>query len=58
MLQVYICIQLHTFVLKSQEPVDDLTEEEQFDKAAQVTVSKQKPSPYPILALELDNISD
>ena len=46
------------FVFKSQEPVDDLTEEEQFDKAAHVTVSKQKPSPYPILALELDNISD
>ena len=32
-----------TFVIKTQEPVDGLTEEEQLDKAAQVTVSKRSP---------------
>ena len=32
-----------TFVIKTQEPVDGFTEEEQLDKAAQVTVSKQSP---------------
>ena len=29
-----------TFVIKTQEPVDGLTEEEQLDKAAQLIVGK------------------
>ena len=37
---IAMCMQCSTFVVKSQKPVDGLTDEEQLDKAVQVTVSK------------------